>query len=117
MTQLYHKYTMSALTLPLILAQVSSSSVVCCVVLFLPYRTDADLKSGNFHGAPSGSSSIRVQHADPLVPCMCESHVELQGKEVCRPLVWMKRMSSLALRECCSSMFCDSVSCFVSVAA
>lgn len=107
MTSLYHKYhtkccTMSALTLELILAHVSSYSVVCCIALFLPYHTDADLKSGNFHGA---LSSISVQHADPLVPCMCESHVELQGKEVCGPLVWMKRMSSLALRERCSSIF------------
>lgn len=37
--------------------------------------------------------------------CMCESHVELRLKEVCRPLVWMKRMSSLALRECSWSIF------------
>lgn len=46
-------------------------------------------KSGNFHGALNSSG----QHAGPLVVCMCESHVELQGNEVCRPLVWMKRMS------------------------
>lgn len=46
-------------------------------------------KSGNFHGALNSSG----QHAGPLVACMCESHVELQGNEVCRPLVWMKRMS------------------------
>lgn len=79
-----------------------SQPAVCCTVLFLSNHTDTETcKSGNFHGALSSTG----QHADPLVVCMCESHVKLRGKEVCRPLVWMKRMSSLAFRECCSSIF------------
>lgn len=65
------------------------------------------LVKGNFHGAlrSTGHQTWKTL----LVMCMCESHVGLQGNEVCRPLVWMKRMSPLALRESSSIFLCFSV--------
>lgn len=75
-------------------------------------------KSGNFHGALSSSGQYAWRAFSGV--CERESHVELQEKEVCSPLIWMKRMSSLALREYCSWVFfpcvCVSVLCFVSIA-
>lgn len=66
-----------------------------CVTFYCSCFIVQSCKSGNFHRALTRAG----RHADLFVVCMCESHVELQGKEVCRPLVWMRRMSCLALRE------------------
>ena len=100
---------------------------MCCVVLFLPNQS-----SGRDGNAAATASAVCLNRTDlfkwkfpwryeqhwaaeivgPLEVCMCESHVELQGNEVCWRLVWMRRMSPLALRESCSSIFCV---CFIVV--
>lgn len=65
-------------------------------------------KSGNFHGALSSTG----QHADPSVVCVCASHVELQGKEVCRPLCLNEKNALYCLEGYGPSFFCVCVCVF-----
>lgn len=62
----------------------------------------------SIHGRPFSGVQCRA----------CVNHMLSCGERKCSASVWMKRMSSLALRECCSYAFfsfCISVLCFVSI--